>query len=66
MNAYKIPADATVVISGSDNEVYFFKPLDGEIVDAGPAGHVKPKSLTWVDNEWALSYVDISGEIRVN
>ena len=65
MNAYKIPTDATVVIE-SNGEVYFFKPLDGEIVDAGPAGHEKPKSLTWVDEEWALSYVDISGEIQVN
>ena len=65
MNAYKIPTDATVVIEAK-GEVYFFKPLDGEIVDAGPAGHDKPKSLTWVDNEWALSYVDISGEIQVN
>jgi hypothetical protein len=45
MNAYKIPADATVVIE-HNNEVYFFKPLEGEIVDAGPAGHEKPKSLT--------------------
>ena len=45
MNAYKIPTDATVVIE-SKGEVYFFKPLDGEIVDAGPAGHDKPKSLT--------------------
>ena len=65
MNAYKIPTDAPVVIE-SKGEVYFFKPLDGEIVDAGPAGHDKPKSLTWVDDEWALSYIDISGEIEVN
>jgi hypothetical protein len=64
MNAYKIPADATVVIE-HNNEVYFFKPLEGEIVDAGPAGHEKPKSLTWVD-DLGFSYVDISGEIQVN
>ena len=40
MNAYKIPADATVVIE-HNHEIYFFKPLEGEIDDGGPAGHQK-------------------------
>lgn len=59
MKLINIPAGTTKICI-IDNDTYFIKPIDHEIII--PEGFAKPKCLAWVDDtkEWEYSMIDIN------
>lgn len=55
--------EGTTAIKASVNELFCFKPIEGNIIS--PDGSEPPKSMVYIDGEWVYSYADLSEAVKI-